>query len=279
MPFLTHRREWKVRNVVEKTALWCLVFAFLLSAPAFPERESVAADSPGIDEKLGATIPLDIELNDETGQKLSLRQLVDKPTVLTLNYFRCTGICTPQLTDLARTLGGIDLEPGKDFQVVTVSFDSTDTFEIAARKRENYLKMLKRPFPPAAWRFLTGDEASTKALADAVGFHFTKRGETFVHPAALIAISPKGKVTRYLYGTTYLPADLAMAVKEAAQGYVRPTISKALSLCFSYDPEGRRYVLNVTRVAGLATLLFVGVFALAVLLRRRAGSKVERLPS
>ena len=279
MAFLTYQREQIVKNVAEKTALWCVVLVLLWPAPAFPERDSIAADSPGIDEKLGATIPLDIQLNDETGQKLPLRQLVDKPTVLTLNYFRCTGVCTPQLTDLARTLGGIDLEPGKDFQVVTVSFDSTDTFEIAARKRDNYLKLLKRPFPPAAWRFLTGDEASTRALAAAVGFGFTKRDEIFIHPAALIVLSPQGKVTRYIYGATYLPADLVMAVNEAAQGHVRPTISKALSFCFSYDPEGRRYVLNVTRVAGLATLLFVGVFALTVLLKARAGDKAERLPS
>ena len=276
---LTRQRERTVENIVEKTALCCVVLVLLWPAPGFPARESVSAEGAGIEEKLGATIPLDVQLDDETGRKLSLRQLIDKPTVLTLNYFRCAGVCTPQLTDLARTLNGIDLEPGKDFQILTVSFDSTDTFEIAARKRENYLKLLKRPFPPAAWRFLTGDAASTRAVADAVGFRFTKRDETFVHPAALFILSPKGKITRYMYGITYLPSDLAMAVNEAAQGLVRPTISKALSFCFSYDPAGRRYVLNVTRIAGLVTLVFAGVFAGAVLLRGRVRSKAERSSS
>ena len=255
---------------MQKTILCCIVLIFLWSAPA---------EGIGIEEKLGATIPLDVQLDDEAGQKLSLRQLVDKPTVLTLNYFRCAGVCTPQLTDLARTLNGIDLEPGRDFQILTVSFDSTDTFEIAARKRENYLKLLKRPFPPAAWRFLTGDAASTRALADAVGFGFTKRDDIFVHPAALIILSPEGKITRYMYGITYLPSDLAMAVNEAAQGLVRPTISKALSFCFSYDPEGRRYVLNVTRIAGLGTLVLAGIFTVGVLLRGRAHARAERLSS
>jgi protein SCO1/2 len=279
MAFLTHQRERTAKNVAQKTALCCVALVLLWSAPAFPERESVSADSAGIEEKLGAMIPLDVQLDDETGRKLSLRQLIDKPTVLTLNYFRCAGVCTPQLTDLARTLNGIDLEPGKDFQILTVSFDSTDTFEIAARKRENYLKLLKRPFPPAAWRFLTGDAASTRAVADAVGFGFAKRDETFVHPAALIILSPEGKITRYMYGITYLSSDLAMAVNEAAQGLVRPTISKALSFCFSYDPEGRRYVLNVTRIGGVVTLVLAGVFAGAVLLRGRVRSRAERLSS
>ena len=224
-----------------------------------------ATDDVGITEQLGAIIPSNLQLNDETGQKVFLKQLIDKPTVLTLNYFRCGGICTPQLNNLVRTLNEIDLEPGKDFQVITVSFDSTDTFTVAAQKRTNYLKLLTRPFPPAAWRFLTGDEASTQALIDAVGFGVKKQGDAFIHPGALILLSPEEKITRYMYGLTYLPADLKMAVAEAATGLARPSISKALSFCFSYDPAGRKYVLNITRIAGSATILLAGVFAVVVL--------------
>ncbi|MFI5396924.1 MAG: SCO family protein [Candidatus Binatia bacterium] len=256
-------------------AVCCSLVLSLRLALASTAPVAPAAEEVGINEQLGATIPADLQLNDETGQKVFLRQLIDKPTVLTLNYFRCAGICTPQLNDLVRTLNTIDLEPGKDFQVITVSFDSTDTPDLAAAKRTNYLKLLKRPFPPTAWRFLTGDETSTKALANTVGFGFKKDRDAFIHPGALIVLSPQGKVTRYMYGITYLPADLQMAVGEAASELARPSISKALSFCFSYDPQGRKYVVNFTRIAGLVTLLLAGAFAVFVLLPSRKRSRTE----
>ena len=237
------------------------------------------ADEVGINEKLGASIPSDLRFNDETGQAVVLRQLIAKPTVLTLNYFRCAGICTPQLNELVRTFNQVELEPGKDFQVVTVSFDSTDTPEIAAGKRTNYLRLMQRPFPPTAWRFLTGDEASIKTLATAVGFGFKKDRDQFIHPGALIILSPEGKVTRYMYGITYLPADLEMAVSEAASGLARPSISKALSFCFSYDPQGRRYVVNFTRIAGAISLLLAAAFGVFVLLTGRNRGETERAHS
>jgi protein SCO1/2 len=249
-------------------ALWMLLL------PAV--RAARAADEVAIDEKLGATVPLDLQLNDESGQKVTLKALIDKPTVLTLNYFRCAGICTPQLNDLVRTLNRIELEPGKDFQVITVSFDPADTPEVAAGKRTNYFKLLKRPFPPLAWRFLTGDAASTKRLTDAVGFEFKRQGDMFLHPGALIILSPQGKVTRYMYGITYLPADLQMALDEAKTGVARPTISKALSFCFSYDPAGHKYVIDTTRIGGFVTLLGAAVFVGLVLFKgRRRGERVS----
>jgi protein SCO1/2 len=257
------------------TACTILLLSLSLLLPA--ARAARAADEVAIDERLGATVPLDLQLNDETGQKVTLKALIDKPTVLTLNYFRCAGICTAQLNDLTRTLNQIQLEPGKDFQVITVSFDPRDTPEVAAAKRTNYFKLMKRPFPPLAWRFLTGDAASTKRLADAVGFKFKAQGDMFLHPGALIVLSPQGEVTRYMYGITYLPADLQMALDEAKSGLVRPTISKALSLCFSYDPAGHRYVINVTRIAGSVTLLAAAIFAAVVLFKSRR--RTERVSS
>jgi protein SCO1/2 len=259
------------------TAMCSILLLSLWPALASAAAEKPSSDEVGIDEQLGATIPSDLQLIDESGQKVSLKALIDKPTVLTLNYFRCAGICTPQLNNLVRTLNGIELEPGKDFQVITVSFDPTDTFEVAAGKRTNYLRLMKRPFPPLAWRFLTGDAASTKRLTDSVGFKFKRQGDAFLHPAALIILSPQGKVTRYMYGITYLPFDLQMAVGEAASGLVRPTISKALDFCYSYDPAGRKYVIDVTRIAGSVTLLAAAVFAAVVLFKGRR--RTERASS
>jgi protein SCO1/2 len=256
-----------------------VVFGVLLFLwPAF-SGYALAAEEVGIDEKLGAVIPADLQLNDEAGQKVVLRQLIDKPTVLTLNYFRCAGICTPQLNDLARTLNTVELEPGKDFQVITVSFDSSDTADVAAGKRASYLKLLKRPFPPAAWRFLTGDEVSTRELTNLVGFGFKKDQDAFIHPGALIILSPEGKVTRYMYGITYLPADLQMAVGEAAAGLARPSISKALKFCFTYDPQGHKYVLSFTRIAGSLTLLLAAAFGVFVLVTSRRRGPTEGVHS
>jgi protein SCO1/2 len=235
------------------------------SSPTFTPQEV------GIDEKLGETLPLDLVLHDEDGKDVSLRSLIDKPTLLTLNYFRCVGICTPQLRAVADVANKTDAVPGRDFQILTVSFDDRDTAEIAAQKRTNYLAEIKRPFPAPAWRFLTGDAATTKRLADAVGFHFKRMGEDFIHPAAIIVISPKGSVTRYMYGVTYLPADVQMAALEAARNEARPTIAKFLSVCFGYDPQGRRLVLTITSLA--ATFIVVGAVIFVVVIGRKGRGK------
>jgi protein SCO1/2 len=229
----------------------------------------------GIDEKLGATIPLDLVLKTEDGQSTTLRQLIDKPTLLTLNYFRCAGICTPQLNGVAEVLNRTEAVPGKDFQVLTVSFDERDEPEIAAQKRTNYLGEITRPFPPAAWHFLTGPAATTRALADAVGFKFKQVDNDFVHAAAIIFISPKGKVTRYMYGTTYVPADLQMAAQEAARGEAQPTINKFLKFCFSYDPAGRKYVLNTTTIGATVIILAALVFVVTLVRRGRKTTPEE----
>ena len=227
----------------------------------------------GIDEKLGSLIALDLPLRDEWNQPITLRSLIDKPTILTLNYFRCANICTPQLNGLVAALNQLQVEPGKAFQVITVSFDDRDTPDIAAQKRLNYLHSLTRPFPAEAWRFLTGDAQVTRALADSVGFRFKKQGNDFIHPASIMFLSPKGEVTRYMYGVSFLPADLQMAVGEAARGEARPTISKWLSICYSFDPEGRKYVFSLTRVAAILTMLGAATFVAVLLYRGRGHGK------
>jgi protein SCO1/2 len=232
-----------------------------------------AGDEPGILEKLGEPAALDSVLLDEEGREVTLRALIDKPTILTLNYFRCAGICTPLLNGVVETLNRIKLAPGVDFQVITVSFDPTDTPEIARQKRTNYLKQITRPFPPSGWRFLTGSAAATRAVADSVGFHYRAVEGGFVHAGVIISLTPAGMVSRYLYGTDFLPADVEMAVREAAAGQVRPTISRILSFCYSYDPQARRYTLNVTRIAGGATLLLAGGFVVLLLTTRSRSRK------
>lgn len=251
--------------------------ALRAQAPAAPAAAAQASPATGpaevgLDEKLGQRIPLDLVLKAEDGSPVTLRSLVDRPTILTLNYYRCAGICTPLLGGVAEVVKRTKSEPGKDFRVVTVSFDERDTPEIAATKRMNYLREVERPIQPDAWRFLTGDAATTKALSDAVGFRFRREGDDFIHPGVIIFLSPDGMVTRYMYGTTFLPADLQAAVGEAARRQPTPTITKLLKICFSYDPVGRKYVFSSTKAGALVVLAGALAFVFWLVRPRRRAS-------
>jgi len=232
----------------------------ILLAASGARPQGAPAGEAGVTEVLGNQAALDAPLKDEDGNDVTLRRLIDKPTILTLNYFRCAGICTPLLNGLADSLNAIAIAPGSDFQVITVSFDPRDTPEIARQKRINYLGQMKRPFPPQAWRFLTGPAESTKQIADSVGFHFRADGDQFIHPGAVMVLSPKGEVTRYMYGISFLPADVEIAVRDAAAGVSSPSIARVLAFCYSYDPVGRRHVFDITRAAGAAILVLAGIF-------------------
>ncbi len=218
----------------------------------------------GIDEKLGAQVALDIVLKDEDANDVTLRQLVDKPTILIFNYFRCPGICPVLISNVVEVVNQMELEPGKDYRLVAVSFDPTDTPELALQKKANYLNQLRRPFSPDAWRFLTGSAENTGAVADSTGFSYVRQEDMYIHPGAIVILTPTGIISRYMYGTSFLPADVAMAVQEAAGGLVRPTISKMLAFCYIQDPEGRGYVFSVTRFAGAIILVLAVVFAIFV---------------
>lgn len=219
----------------------------------------------GIDEKLGARAALDVTLKDEAGKDVTLGRLIDKPTLLTLNYFRCTGICTPLLNGVAAMLDQIGMGPGKDFQVITVSFDPRDTPDVAARKRENYLKSMNRTIPPEAWRFLTGDAAGTRKVADSVGFGYRADGDQYLHLGAIMVLARDGTIVRYMYGISFLPAEVQSAIQDAAAGRLSPSISRFLAFCYNYDPKSRQYVLNITRVAGAGMLILLGGFVIYLL--------------
>lgn len=266
-----------------KTNFRGAILAFALSFVLAPVTSSSAGAQEssrgevGIEEKLGAQAALDVVLKDEEGNDVTMRRLIDRPTILTLNYFNCAGICTPLLHEVVDVVNRIDRSPGRDFQIITLSFDPRDTPEIARAERVNYVNQMKRQFPPSAWRFLTGEAHATKEVADSVGFSFRADGDQYVHPGAIMILTPEGIVSRYIYGASFLPVEVAMAVQDAEGGVVRPTISRILALCYSYDPEARRHVLSLTRVAGAATLVLAGGFVMFLLLQGR-NRKKTRLP-
>lgn len=237
---------------------------------------TVNADQLGINEKLGAMVPLDLTFINEKGEKVTLKKLMDgKPTMISLNYFRCAGICGPQLADMAKMLSKLDLAENTDYKVLTISFAEDETPDLAAAKRKTYLRAIERNFVQDAWHFLISDNNSSAILADKVGFDYKKEVSAagvvdYIHPGSLIMLSPSGKVTRYLNGIEQLPFDVKMALMEAGEGKIGPTIAKKLLYCFAYDPKGKTYIFKWEKVVGaFMTLIMIIFFIYLVKTSRR----------
>jgi protein SCO1/2 len=232
-----------------------LTFLVFFICPAFSYE--IEGFRPGIDEKLGRTVPLHLTFTDEEGAQSSLREMITRPVVLLPIYYDCRHICPEIIAGLSEAVEAIDLSPGEDFNILTFSFDDGETTELARRTKINYLSSLRRDLPWESWKFLTGDIKNIKGLTDAIGFRFKKEGDGFLHPATLVILSAEGRIIRYLYGSTFLPRDLSMAIYEASQGRPGKSAGRLLQYCFSYDPEGKRYVFNILKVAGTVTILFL----------------------
>lgn len=246
-----------------------LAAILMLSTSSFAQDDNTPKPEIGIDERLGEFIPDDIILTNEYGQQVNLKSLITKPTVFSLVYFRCPGICSPLLNGVLQVVDKTDLEPGKDYNLITISFAPDEGYILAAEKKENYLAGLNIKIPTDSWRFLTGDSINTKKICDALGFKFQKQGNDYAHGASIMLVSKEGKIVRYLPGSEYLPFDFKMAVTEATEGKVVPSISKIVKMCFSFDPDGRKYVLNITRVAGGGMLLLLGAFVIILNFKKK----------
>jgi protein SCO1/2 len=229
----------------------------------------------GLRERLGQSVPLHLEFSNEDGKKTQLKELIQGPTILAPVYYHCPNVCNFLLQNIAGALGQLPAVPAKEYVVLAISFDETEKAPLAFERKKIYLQMIGKPFPAEAWRFLTGDAANIRELTDAVGFQFRREGNDFQHPVALIILSQEGKIIRYLYGTDILPFDLKMALLEASEGRVGPTVSKVMRFCFSYDPKGRRYVFNTLKVTGIATITFALLFVLFLTLKGRRSQQEE----
>ncbi len=223
----------------------------------------------GIDEKLGDFLPLNLKFVNSENKTIELKTLFDKPVLLAFVYYECPGICNTTLTNLAWVVDKVDLTPGKDFKVITISIDHEETAAIAKKNKENYLQAIHRKFPFEAWNFLTGDSLTINKIAEVAGVHFKKYGNEYRHPGGLIAISPKGKISRYLFGTDFNQFDVKMALLDAEAGKTNPTIAKVLQLCFSFDPVGRSYRVNVTRIVGAIMLFGIFLYFLFLIIKKK----------
>jgi protein SCO1/2 len=252
-----------------KLLIFLMVIIFFHCAANAHVEQPKDLSGIGIDEKLGQLIPFDLTFHDENGNPVSLKQLIQTPTILAPVYYHCPNVCSLLLQNLADVLNRLPAEPDKEYRVISVSFDETEKPELALQRKKIYLKMIQKPFPEDAWRFLTGDKEKIRKLTDAVGFHFKRVGEDFEHPVVLIILAPDGKIVRYMYGADPLPFDLKLALFEASQGRIGPTIAKVVRFCFSYDPKANKLVFNILKVTGTVTLLFALSFVVFLLFKGR----------
>lgn len=237
----------------------------------------------GIQQNLNQQVPADLVFTDDLGRKVRLGNYYGKkPLILNLVYFTCPMLCGEELSGLESALRVLKFDVGKEFDVITVSFDPKDTPEAAAQKKEQILRRYKRPGAEQGWHFLVGQQDSIDAIAKAVGFQYEydAKTEQFAHTTAIMVLTPEGKISQYYYGIDYPPKDLRLGLVEASQNKIGNVVDELLLYCYHYDPEKGKYsatVLRVLRVMGVATMLCLGTF-LFVMIRRgpRAPQGAER---
>ena len=224
-------------------------------------------------QRLDQLLPLDAAFRDDDGRSLTLGQLFgSKPVLLAFVYYQCPMLCTQVMNGISSALKVMPFAAGQDFDVVLVSFDPRDTPAIAAEKKRAHLKYWSAEREAAAWHLLTGDEASIRRVTSAAGFTYQwdERTGQFAHVSGILVVTPEGRLSRYFYGVEFSPKELRLALVESGQGRIGSAIDELLLYCFHYDPESGRYglmVMNLVRLGGAMTVLFIGGFIL--MMRRR----------
>lgn len=224
----------------------------------------------GVIEKLDQYIPMDAMLVDEHGDTVIIGDLIDKPTILNFVYYRCPGICSPLMDGLSNAMDASDMVLGEDYQALTISFDARENTILAVRKKNNYLNLMeKKEEAEKGWLFFTSDSANISSLTEATGFRYKPTGNDFIHAATLIILTPEGKISRYMNGIYFLPFELKMSIIDANKGKSGPTINRVLQFCYSLDPVGQKYVLNITKVSATIIIFLAVVLFLILLLYRK----------
>ena len=273
--------RWTIRRLL-LAAVLAIVCAGRVSAQVgrmAAEPGDATKDRPGllgkisIDQRLHHQVPLDLPFVDEQGREVRLGDYFGKrPVVLALVYYECPMLCTQVLNGLVSALGVMQFEPGREFDVVAVSFNPREGPGLASQKKAAYLDRYKRPHTAAGWHFLTGTEPAITQLAEAVGFNYAydETIKQFAHGAAIEVLTPKGVISKYFYGIEYSARDLRLGLIEASEERIGSPIDDFLLFCYHYDPATGKYglvVMRVMRIAGVLTLL--GIALMLLLLKAR----------
>jgi len=245
-----------------------VIFIFTIALIAKVYSQVDQSDEVRVEEHLGDILPLNLKFVTDKFDTVTLGQLIDKPTILSFVYFDCPGLCSPLLDGVGDVVRKSDMVLGKDYQVITISFNFRDTPDKAKEKKKRFVEKYSTDNGDG-WIFLTTDRSTIYKITHATGFITKAVGFDFVHPSAIIAISPKGKITRYLYGITFLPMDVKLSIAEANEGKARPTIQKVLLMCYSYDQENQKFGLDVTKIIGTIIAFFLLLFIAIYLVKPR----------
>lgn len=252
-------------------------------APPVDQKPPISTQI-GWDQRLGQALPLDTALRDESGRTVALRDYFKgKPVVLSFNYYECPMLCTVQLQGLVSALNVIAFDAGKEFEIVTLSVDPTETSQEATRYKKGYMDRYPRKTAAEGWHFLTGDSANIDALTQAAGFRYAWDEDTkqYAHPAGIIVATPDGRIGQYLFGIEYAPRDLRFALVEASSGRIGTLVDQAILYCYKYDPATGRYgaaIMRILRVLAVLTLLALGTFVF-LMHRRDARLALRRAAS
>jgi protein SCO1 len=270
-----------IKNKPNQISGISLLILFFLISPLIQSRAQIIQPGPppelkGVDvtEHLGERIPLDLTFTNDSGETVALGQYFNqgKPVIIVMAYYTCPMLCTLVLNGVATGLHNLSLEPGKDFQVLTISIDTAETVELAKAKKENLLTVLGKAGGDSGWRFFVGEEPQIRALADTLGFHYyyDKKLKQFAHPAVVMVLTPDGRISRYLYGVEFKKQDLKLALLEASEGKLGTAIDRIILYCYHYNPEAKGYVLfasDLMKLGGVLTIVAIAILLL-ILWRR-----------
>jgi protein SCO1 len=257
-----------------------LLAAFAGSAQMIPDNVGQSSKglppalvNVGFDPQLNAQLPLDVTFNDENGHPVLLRDYFgQKPVVLTFVYFTCPMLCSQVEQSLVGTLKMISFNPGKDYEVVLISMDPSDTPDEALKKKHEALSRFARPSTEAGWHFLTGKKESIDEVAKAAAFRYSYDPQTkmFGHASGILLLTPDGRISRYFFGVEYPPSNVRLGLVDASAGKIGTAVDHILLFCYQYDPTKARYsatILTVIRMGGVATLFCMAIGF--VIFRRR----------
>jgi protein SCO1/2 len=257
-----------------------LALLALIALPLFADNSATPPQLPGkvsITQNLDAQLPMDLMLRDETGRVVRLGELFrGKPVLLNFMYYRCPMLCPMAMEGVASALTELKFDVGKEFDVITVSIDPRDTPEQAAEKKDHFVKRYGRFTAANGWHFLTAHESAIKKLTGAAGFEYAYdiKMDQFAHGTALIVLTPRGRISRYLYGFEYKPRDLRLALVEASANKIGTAVDQILLLCYHYDPATGKYsrsAMNAVRAGGVATMISLASFIVVMIRRERRG--------
>jgi protein SCO1 len=251
----------------------CAVLVFSTSAQSLTENQ---LSQISFDQKLNSQVSLNLPFRDENGKSVTLQNYFGtKPVVLVLGYYQCPMLCTLTFNGMVEALNDMRWSIGRDFTVVHVSIDPKETPELAAAKKQSYVRKYGRAGAAAGWHFLMGDEPAIRQLADEVGFHYAYDPsiKQYAHPSGLVILTPDGKVAKYFFGVKFLPAELYASLQDASKSKVGSPIERLVLLCFHYSPIHGKYgalIMSIVRILGAVTLVGIAWLFIAMFRRERA---------